>query len=78
MNPRIPSVIRSPDDLVVRKWVEQHYGTFSEIAVAFAVNPRFVQQIAYGADKAPHSRLRIEIERELRARGWPGHKRIRT
>jgi hypothetical protein len=69
---------RSPDDLTVRKWLEEHYGAFSEIAVAFAVNPRFVQQIAYGADKAPRSHLRIEIERELRARGWPGHKRTRT
>jgi hypothetical protein len=69
---------RSFDDLAVRNWLEQHSGVFSEVAVMFACNPRFVQQVAYGKDRAPHSKLRLAIEQELRVKGWPGHKRLRS
>jgi hypothetical protein len=69
---------KSLDDLAVRQWLREHWGVFSEIAVGLVCNPRFVQQIAYGRDQAPRSYLRLAVERELRARGWPGHKRMRS
>jgi hypothetical protein len=66
---------KSVDDIAVRKWLVQHWGALTEIAVRFICNPRFVQQVAYGRDRAPYSDLRRSIERELREKGWPGHKR---
>lgn len=68
------------DERRVKNWVDAKRGILTRIAVdpAIRCSPQFVQAVAYGRSTArPGQGSRLNVERMLRAAGWPGIKKGR-
>lgn len=59
----------------VRKWIKKKRGILTQVAITCGVSPQFVQMVAYGLSTANPGH---PVESELRRRGWPGIRRIKT
>jgi len=53
----------------IRRWLLAHRGILSRVAKDHDVSPQYVQRIVWGG--AWDSRKRVDIEKSLRAEGWP-------
>lgn len=68
-NPR-PRKELSKTEQKVRRWILDHRGRLTQIALEGGVSHQYVQRIAYGKSITPSRDMRIE--RALRDHGCPG------